>query len=429
MLLQVFTDVMNQPTAQTFRTLVVGWLLAPRRTVMGMVRASGIERHHASFHRLFAAAKWSVDQVGLRLFDLITRGESKVFLSVDDTLLPRTGLKVWGTGMHRDPMLSSRGFHVTRWGHCRVVLCVVIESRHFPGKRFALPILSRLYLNKSSAQKWRRTYRKKNDLMIEMLRLLDKHLAGSEKTLHLLGDAAFTAPVVLNDIPASIEVTGRLNADARLHERTPQHQSGQVGRPRKRGVRLPNPLELLSRKGLRRLTLTPYESSTQKVRLAVIDACTYKAPDRLVRVVAIEHLTGGRGVEVFYSTEVDVDAEQILEQYSWRWPIEITFQDVKQHLGAEEPENRTRRAVERTAATGFLLYSLIVWWHETACAQPAQPIRNWKKKSRSSFADILGELRQQTLQTQSETNLSTPGIPPGVKKYVNALTRLIALAA
>jgi len=116
MLLQVFTDVMNQPTAQTFRTLVVGWLLAPRRTVMGMVRASGIERHHASFHRLFAAAKWSVDQVGLRLFDLITRGESKVFLSVDDTLLPRTGLKVWGTGMHRDPMLSSRGFHVTRWG-------------------------------------------------------------------------------------------------------------------------------------------------------------------------------------------------------------------------------------------------------------------------------------------------------------------------
>ena len=81
-----------------------------------------------------------------------------------------------------------------------------------------------------------------------MLRLLDKHLAGSEKTLHLLGDAAFTAPVVLNDIPASIEVTGRLNADARLHERTPQHQSGQVGRPRKRGVRLPNPLELLSRK-------------------------------------------------------------------------------------------------------------------------------------------------------------------------------------
>lgn len=82
----------------------------------------------------------------------------------------------------------------------------------------------------------------------------------------------------------------------------------------------------------------------------------------------------------------------------------MTFQDAKRHLGVEEPENRTRRAVERTAASGLLLRSLIVWWHETACAQPGQPIRNWKNKSRGSFADILGELRQQTLQTQSETN-------------------------
>lgn len=62
--------------------------------------------------------KWSIDQAGLKVFDLLTTGKQTVFISADDTLLPRRGLKVFGTGMHRDPVLSSRSHHVTRWGHC-----------------------------------------------------------------------------------------------------------------------------------------------------------------------------------------------------------------------------------------------------------------------------------------------------------------------
>jgi len=59
-ILQVFVGSMNAPTAQTFQTLITGWLLAPRRTILGMLRASGSDRHHAAFHRLFATARWSV---------------------------------------------------------------------------------------------------------------------------------------------------------------------------------------------------------------------------------------------------------------------------------------------------------------------------------------------------------------------------------
>jgi len=42
--------------------------------------------------------------------------------------------------MHRDPLLFSRSLTVTRWGHCWVVLCVVIESPRTTGRYFALPI-------------------------------------------------------------------------------------------------------------------------------------------------------------------------------------------------------------------------------------------------------------------------------------------------
>ena len=74
-LLKVFTNTMTKPTASNFRALVTGWLLAPRRTIIGMIRGSGTERRHAAFHRVLARAKWSIDQVGLALLDLITTGQ------------------------------------------------------------------------------------------------------------------------------------------------------------------------------------------------------------------------------------------------------------------------------------------------------------------------------------------------------------------
>lgn len=49
-LLQVFASEMTRPTFQTFLILVSGWLAAPHRTILGIVRASGTQRHHAPFH-------------------------------------------------------------------------------------------------------------------------------------------------------------------------------------------------------------------------------------------------------------------------------------------------------------------------------------------------------------------------------------------
>jgi len=86
--LQVFALEMTQPTFQNLLILISGWLVAPRRTILGMVRASGTLRHHAAFHRLFASASWSVDAVGLAVFDLITATMSTIFLTIDDTLIP-----------------------------------------------------------------------------------------------------------------------------------------------------------------------------------------------------------------------------------------------------------------------------------------------------------------------------------------------------
>lgn len=427
--LQVVSGVMTAPTAQTFQTLVAGWLLAPRRSIIGMVRSSGTERHHSAFHRLFATAAWSIDKAGLAVFDLITRGQERVFLAIDDTLIERFGLKVHGTGMHRNAVQSSRSHVVTTWGNCWVVLCVVLESRWMPGRRFCLPVLCRLYVNKSSAQKWNIAYRKKNELMIEMLNLLSELVDSTEKTLHLLGDSAFTVPAALKEMPVSIHVTGRAKGNYRVHDAPEKRKKGQRGRSRKRGKRLLTPSEMFDQKGLQRMSLKLYDHSKYRIRVATQVGFFHKAPDREVLVIAIEHLKGGRGREYFYTTDLEADIETVLKRYSWRWGIEVMFHEVKDHLGIGEPENRTQLAVERTAFTGFLLYTLITWWHETGRETPAKSVRNWRGKSHPSFADMLAALREESLQNTYETNFATLNLSPNIQKLLNHLKNLIALAA
>lgn len=433
-ILQVFAAEMTQPTFQSFQRLIAGWIFAPHRTLRGMIRSSGTDRHWAGFYRVFSAARWSLDRVGLMVFDLVTRGMATVFLVGDDTLLARRGVTIFGTGMHRDPLLSSRSHTVTRWGHCWVVLCVVIESRRTPGHHFALPVMCRLYLNKKSAAKWNRVYRTKNDLMIEMLEALEDHASAREKRLHFVGDSAFTAPSALDRIPESIAVTGRVGANVRIHE-PPPDCTGKVGRPRKRGNRLPTPQEMLGARGLRRLTLKLYNNRPYKMRVAEQAGRFYKAPRRDVKVVAVEHLTGGRGIEVFYTTELheesgaETTAETVLTRYSWRWPIEVTFHDAKQHLGVDQPQNRTTPAVRRTAPTGFLLYSLIVWWHESVRAEPAKLLRFWPNKPGPSFAEMFAALRADSLEQTTQNNLSTPAPATGVQKLISQLKSLLILAA
>ena len=104
------------------------------------------------------------------------------------------------------------------------------------------------------------------------------------------------------------------------------------------------------------------------------------------------------------------------------------FHDTKQHLGIEAPQNRTCPAARHIAPPAFLLYSLIVWWHEQVRACPAPALLNWRGKSHSSFADMLSALRAESLQNLSPQVFSTPLLPPGVQKLIQDLTNLFQLA-
>jgi hypothetical protein len=399
--LQRLAVVMTLPTFDSFRLILSGWVFAPRRTITGMLLAAGAlgRKHHSAFHRVFSAARWSLDRLGLAVFDLLVPwlGE-RVFLAVDDTLARKRGLKVFGVGMHLDPIISSRGRKLVNWGHSWVVLGVLLRFPLWPERWFCLPVLFRLYLNQSAAARHRRVYRTRPELAIEMLQLLCK--ARNSRRFHLVADSAYGGQSVLAHLPENCDLTSRLLLTARLHALPPERRPGQNGRPRKRGLRQATPEEMLQTR-CRQVRLAIY-GRKDRIRLTDTLACVYAVPDRLLRIVATQPLSGGRTKQAFYSTANEATGEEILTWYAARWSLEVTFHEAKQHLGFEQPQNWSRRAVERTAPVALLLYSLIVlWFVREGHRHYRSPDRPWYTTHRhASFVEMLATLKTQSLKQQ-----------------------------
>jgi hypothetical protein len=401
-LLHQLAFVMTVPTFASFVTLLTGWVFASRRNITRMICAAGAvgAKHHSAYHRVFAAASWSLDALGLAVFDLILPwlDDAVVMLAIDDTLARKRGLKIFGVGMHHDPLISTRKTALTNWGHSWVVLGVIVKFPFCSKRSFCLPILFRLYINKKTAAKQDAAYQTRPALAIEMLQVLCS--AHEQRRFHVVGDSAYGGQNVLKHLPPNCNLTSRLDLDARLYEAPPQRKAGQNGRPRKRGKRLPTPRQML--KGhTRRLSLKIY-GRRDRSRVADGVARVHAVPDRPLRVVAVKPLTGGRHVQAFYSTCHDASAKAVLTWYAMRWSIEEANQNSKTHLGFEEPQNWSRRAVERTAPVAMLLHSLIiVWFAREGHRYYRVPHRPWYRgKSHASFADMLATLRGQSIREQ-----------------------------
>jgi len=390
---------MTSPSFVSLCTIVSGWLFSGRGVVTRIIVAagSGATKHFSSYHRLFSTASWSLDAMGLAVFTMLEPflGEV-VMLGLDDTLARKRGLRMFGTGMHHDPLSSTRSLAFVRWGHSWVVLGIIVDFPFRPGHWIFLPLLFRLYVNRQTAAKHGGHYRTRPELGIEMLRILCS--ARENRRFHVVADSAYGGQNVLARLPGNCDLTSRLLLAARLYDAAPERLPGTNGRPRKRGQRLSSPADMLQGR-CRRISLSIYGRS---YRSRVVDkvARVFAVPDRPLRIVASDALEGGRGQEAFYSTCYESSAEQVIRWYAMRWSVEVTFRDSKQCLGFEEPQGWSRKAVERTAPLAMLLHTLVVLWFAKEGHRLWRPpaLRWYPGKAYPSFSDMLRTLRRASVR-------------------------------
>jgi hypothetical protein len=296
--------------------------------------------------------------------------------------------------MHRDPLLSTKKLRFFQWGHLWVVLSLNV---YFFGKTWALPVLFRLYRTRKRCAKDKVQFRKLTEFGAELVALLASALP--DRRIVVVADAAYTNRSLIKGRPPNVTFIGRSRLDAALYAPPPQSRRRR-GRPRVRGKRIASPGQLAARKDARwrRVQITVY-GKTVTVRTLVIDALWYVAArGELLRLVVVRDFPGHERDDVFACTNPSLAPKLIIETFAERWPLEVTFQSCKGKLGFEDPQNRTERAVERTAPMALYSYSLVVLWYVTygqhLRAARLKTMPWYQRKQAPAFSDMLATLRR-----------------------------------
>src|SRR5256885_4043391 len=153
-LLDAFAGCFTTPTFAVFQAMVLGLLAQTgQRTVCGMLTGAGLATSwaHDRAHRFFSTARWSVDQIGLIVFDLVlahlVADGADLLVAVDDTAHRRRGRKVHGVGWIHDGSAPSR--NKLAFGHRWVVVGVIVQPS-FPSRPLCLPVLCRRWHGKGT---------------------------------------------------------------------------------------------------------------------------------------------------------------------------------------------------------------------------------------------------------------------------------------
>ncbi len=424
-LLSEFQCVFTQPSFPIFVCLMTGWVLSHRRRfVTELIWSSGCTHkgHHSRYHRFFSKASWCLDAlccVLAKLLVAVFAPTGMIELAVDDTLCRKRGLTVYGTGMHHDPLISSRAKPLTSWGHDWVVLTLIVRCPFWaPTKVWSLPIGFRLYRNRQGLTKGKKEakgkkhpkpqrdphHRTRPQLAVELISLAASWFP--ERKLMVSGDSAYGGASVLRKLPANVELISHVHPKGALYEPAPAPDPGKKGAHRKKGKRLPCMTAWADDKQPWQELVYDQFGLHATLLVKTIQALYYKAgKDRLLTIVLVRDALGKRPDQMFYCTCLDWDARQILSEYSARWSIEVTFENSKQLLGLEDAANRTEKAVRRTAPMALVLYSLtILWFHQVGHRHVQFPDRPWYlHKEEPSFADMLTTLRRISWQEKLRT--------------------------
>lgn len=421
-LLGACATVFTQPSVVLFQTLVSAWVLCPgRRTVTRMIGVADPEGTHAhdAYHRFLRAGAWTMADLWRVLISLLVARLAPtgvLHVDLDDTLFHKTGRKIEGAGVFRDPVRSTARNVVYALG-LNVVVLTLRLTPPWGGEPLGLPVNLRLY-------------RKGGPSHLELGTAMLRELAAwfPDRAFALTCDGAYAA-LAGTDLPRT-HVTSRMRRDAALYMPPPPRRRRQRGRPRKRGRRLPSPQQL-ARRTTRRWVSTIIDVRGKRIERLLLCRPVlwyHVCPRRLVLLVIVRDPTDTQQDDFFFTTDLSAGPAEVASEYAGRWSIEDTFRSVKQTLGGEDPQTWKNDGPERAAALSFWIYAAIwLWYLKVYGTKPSWPALPWyPQKCTPSFADALAALRRTLWRERISANSSSQSLSPKIR---DGLIEILARAA
>lgn len=405
MLMASFSPLFTQPTFANARQLVIGALLAPgRRTVAAALRISGREaqRTFQNYHRVLSRARWNALQASRILFFLlltafVTRGV--IVLGIDETIERRWGKKIAKRGIYRDPVRSSHG-HFVKASGLRWISLMLLVRVPFADRVWALPFLTALAPSERYAEAHGIRHKSITDWGRQLAKQVGRWVA--ERRIILVADSTYATFDFLDSVHEFVTVITQVRMDSALYAPAPPRVAGKPGRPRIKGERLPSLQQRLSDPATpwQRIRLRAWYGRTRKeVETTSFTAVWYKGgkPPVHGRFVLVRDPDGKLEPRAFLCTDRSLRPVRILSYFVRRWQMEVTFAEVRRHLGVETQRQWSRLAIERTTPVLLGLFSVVAILaqelHRTKRLTPQQAA--WYAKPALTFSDAIAAVRRQ----------------------------------
>jgi hypothetical protein len=423
-MLGAFARLFSKRIWEHAKSLLMGAILSPaERTVTAGLRVMGLsgEKHFQNYHRVLNRAVWSSLEASRILLGLLIRAfamRGPVILGLDDTIERRRGAKIKAKGIYRDPVRSSHS-HFVKASGLRWLSLMLLAPIPWAKRVWALPFLrvlapsERYYTGKARQHKklteWAR------QMVLQARRWLPKRF------LVVVADSSFAVIDLLwqlRQLKQPVCMITRFRLDAALYEPA-KATPGAMGRPRKKGQRLPTLETVAEDKPTRWKRITVQQWDGEKNRTIEITSKTavwYHTgqPPLPIRWVLVRDPKQIFKTQALLCTDPSVPAEQIVQWFVRRWQVEVTFHEVRTHLGVETQRQWADLSILRITPALLGLFSvvtLLAHLHARKQKLPVQPAA-WYPKKLPTFSDALALVKETlSMQYYFPTSLFHTNIP------------------
>jgi hypothetical protein len=428
-----FASAFTAPSLRGVLVLIAGTILAPgRRTVTAALSIMGLREiaTFTTFHRVLNRNRWAPRDLACRLLHQLVVAfvpAGPVVLAIDETIERRWGAKIRARGIYRDPVRSSHG-HFVKTSGLRWISLMLLAPIPWAGRVWALPFLTVLAPSERYACERGHRHKLLTDWARQMLLQVARWLP--ERQVIIVADMSYAAIELLEAVRRHLTVITRLRLDARLFDPPPERQPGRKGRPRVSGARQPTLAQRLSDPTTRwrRITVTNWYAGQDRQLAITSGTALWYHPGKSVpiRWVLVRDVAGEFEPQALLCTDLAADPVDILRWFVRRWSVEVTFAEVRRHLGVETQRQWSDIAIARTTPALLGLFSLVTVWSNEALKDGWKPRHAaWYVKSHLTFSDALAIVRAKLWSASFET--SRPD-PDQVKIPRALLNRLIEAA-
>lgn len=399
-----------------------------RHTLTGMLTSSGKQfLDWSSAYRLFSKQRMAPDA----LFGVVQKEAlqelkefPKIVSHMDDTILKKTGRTIPGASWRRDPL--GPAFHTNFvWGQRFLQISLALPKHGEPSQSRAIPVdfhhcPSAKKPGKKAEEQAFACYREQQKQLklskqgyerLHQLRSSLDQQGVEHKQLVVSVDGSYTNKEVLKNLPPRTTLIGRIRKDTKLYS-LPEAQPAK-GRKRTYGERLPTPEQIRqSDQYLWTLAKAWAAGKVHDFKVKVFKNVLWRSAGEkhILQLVVVKPL-GYRLTKsspVLYRepaylicTDPELSINELLQDYLWRWEIEVNIRDEKTLLGCGQAQVRNPKSVQNVPAFIAATYAcLLLATHRALRASNLAmlPRPKWyskKNDQRYSTGDIINNFRAQ----------------------------------